>query len=186
MRASNVFNVRASVIRRVWSALLIGCMSLGWAAAANAQRSTPVKNVDEPGRDAFDVPIEFSSSGCLRECTDFSAFDGTTFLFNGPVVPDDKRLVVRSVSARLGSESQYISISFQSSRVIADQNARWAYFGPYFRVHPVTSSATLWGMTSDAFFTIDPGEPIRVRVRIDDANGFVGYVAVSGYFIDAE
>ena len=50
MRASNVFNVRASVIRRVWSALLIGCMSLGWAAAATVMALWPMRRTSPPTR----------------------------------------------------------------------------------------------------------------------------------------
>lgn len=97
-------------------------------------------------------------------------------------MPAGKRLVVQWVSASLPAASSFNSISFQKTRVVANQGTLWEYHGPYFFITP---AGDLPGMNSGAFFTVEPGESPHIRVKVSDLSNFVGSVTIGGYLIDA-
>ena len=102
---------------------------------------------------------------------------------DAPAVPDGKRLVVTWVSASLPSSSSVNSIAFQSSRIIANQRAIWQFHGPFFQAG---NSGSLRGMSSGAFFTVEPLESPHIRLSLGNPNNVFGSISIGGYLIDAE
>ena len=150
------------------------------AEPVSAQRAVPITNADERGRVPYNLTVEFSTSGCLFNCSNFALFSDTTMLFDAPAVPTGKRLIVEWVSASLPASSSANSISFQSSRIIANQRALWQYHGPYYGV----SGTDLRGMSSGAFFSYGPGETPHIRVYLTAASGFLASISIGGYLIE--
>lgn len=67
---------------------------LGADGAFGQVRPAYTKNVDEPGRLPYEQIIEFSRFGCsTTNCSKFRLLGGT-FLFDAPLVPAGKRLVL--------------------------------------------------------------------------------------------
>lgn len=140
-----------------------------------------IKDLNTPGRRPYEAQIEFFSSGCSRNCTNFLSF-GSVLLFDGPPVPAGKRLVIEWVSAELPANNVYNSISLQSSRIIANQSVKWQYFGPFFQTSPEN---ILHGMSSAAFTTYGPGEAPHIRLQINSINNYFANITISGYLIKA-
>ena len=157
------------------------CVQGAFIPEASAQiRAAYTKNVNEPGREPYNITVEFSSLSCIFNCSNFAQFSGV-LLFNAPPVPAGKRLIVLSVSAQLPSNNAFNSISFQSQRVISNQRAKWQFHGPFYS----NESGILWGMSSEAFFTYEPGETPMIRVGLGDSNNYFSSISIGGYLIDA-
>lgn len=168
----------------LWVAFVATCaMLLVSMGAFAATRAVPTKDVDEPGRDPYNVTVEFSETGCLLNCSRLEVFDEDIVLMDAPAVPDGKRLVVTWVSASLPSSSSVNSIAFQSSRIIANQRAIWQFHGPFFQAG---NSGSLRGMSSGAFFTVEPLESPHIRLSLGNPNNVFGSISIGGYLIDAE
>jgi len=138
------------------------------------------KNVNEPGRQPYEAYVEFTRFGCGGfNCSNFSSL-GNVMVFDGPLVPAGKRLVVRKLSGRLPNDgSQDVSILLQQSQVISQQLVKFGFYGPFF------TQFTLPAFSTDAFVTYGPGERPHFNVVLPSANNFVAYVTITGYLIDA-
>ncbi len=138
-------------------------------------------NSDIPGREPYNMWLEYSSTGCSQNCSNFFSL-GAVLLFEAPPIPAGKRLIVQSVSGEFPGNTAQNSISFQSTRVLSNQRAIWQFHGPFYATTP---AGTLWGMTSSAFFTIESGQSPLIRVRLGGASSFVGGISINGYLINA-
>ena len=149
-------------------------------------RPALVKNTDEAYRQPYQVYAEFfpntSGNGCQNpNCSNFTGFSNA-FLFDLPVVPAGKRLVIRHVSGRLGTgQTAELSVYFQDSQIFFPQNVRWSFFGPFFS----TAGGGMAAFGSDANFSYGPGERPHVNLFLPGHNNYIGYITVSGYLIDA-
>ena len=140
-----------------------------------------VSSNSEPGRQPYVASMGFSQFGCFTtECSNFTK-SGAAILFDGPVVPEGKRLIIQYVSGRLPNEDGVdISVALQSQQVLSQFSVIWGFYGPFFG-----QSATR-GFSSGAFATYGPGDRPHVHVILPTPNNFVGQVNISGYLIDAE
>ena len=165
------------------AALVAGAIgALAPADVAAQIRPAYTKNVNEPGREPYNVSVEFTQSGCMANCANFFNFGGSVRLFDGPIVPAGKRLVVLSVSAELPSSSSINSISFQDSPILANQRAKWQFHGPFYASTP---AGELWGMSAGTVFTVEPGQAPHIRLRLGAPNNFFASITIGGYLIDA-
>lgn len=160
----------------------IGALSIGQAVAQ--VRPSYVKNVDEPGRTPYSTSMEFTTSACSSNCSNLTTLWGVT-VFDGPVVPAGKRLVVQWVSGDIASANEHISVGVQSGRIISNQWTIWQFAGPFYSFD--SGGTPLYSFGTPAFFTVEPGQSPHFRLRISDASP-VNYsmtLFVSGYLIDA-
>lgn len=148
-----------------------------WSVGVN--NTVLVKNLNEPGREPYEYGIEFDSSSCSFNCSNFAHL-GQVIVFDGPVVPAGKRLIVQHVSGRLpNTGSDEVSVLLQAQQVLAQQTVKWAFYGPFF------IQSTMPGFSAEAFATYGPGERPHFNLRLPVANNFLAYVSIAGYLIDA-
>ena len=161
--------------RCVTAALLAVGASVALAAPPSSGGGvTSVKNVDEEGRVPYLAYMQFSFAGCnlATDCANYST-NGSTVLFDGPIVPVGKRLVIKWVSAWFAAN--YPNIVLQSAQAFESVAIKWAFYGPFYN----------YGMSSPAFLTYGPSE--RPHVQVGGITSQVyGYVTISGYLIDAQ
>jgi len=140
-----------------------------------------VKNVNEPGREPYEAYVEFSRFGCSGfACENFNTL-GDIILFDGPVVPAGKRLIVKKLSGRLPNNSvQDVSIVLQQTQIVSQQLVKFGFYGPFFG-----QFNGLAGFSTDAFVTYGPGERPHFNAILPSGNNFIGYVTLTGYLIDA-
>ncbi|WP_347985961.1 hypothetical protein [Methylomonas sp. AM2-LC] len=140
-----------------------------------------VKNVDQPGRQPYEMWIEFGTSYCSFNCSNIYSYGGVT-LFDGPAVPAGKRLIIQGVSASIPANSSMITISLQTSQILSNQYVKWQYSGPYYLQY---TSGNSYGMSSPTFVEYGPGESPHLRIYTANPNSVIGNVTLNGYLIDA-
>ena len=145
----------------------------------NINGTVPVENVDEPGRQPYEAYIEFTRFSCSGfNCSNFASL-GDVVLFDGPVVPSGKRLVLQHVSGRVpNAGTDNVSVLLQQSQVLSQQLVKWGFYGPFFPQFSLTA------FSAPAYTTYGPGERPHLNLILPAGNNFVGYIALSGYLID--
>jgi hypothetical protein len=167
---------------------LVFLFTLGFTGAflsdeAVAQiRPAYTKNVDEPGRQPYEVWVEFTKFGCSWNCKDFLDFS-PNYLFDLDPVPAGKRWVIVKASGRIPTVDPSAAVALQSQVIISFQFVKWSFHGPFF---PMTSvNAGLSGFSADVFTTYGPGEIPHINVYAPDPSNYFSYIVLSGYLIDA-
>lgn len=159
---------------------ILSVVAPGAMAQVRIVRIELVKNVDEPGRAPYEVYVEFTQDGCsIGGCSNFYFDIEGLVLFDLPPVPAGKRLIIRHVSGRLPGSSELLAhVGFQSQREFFFRFVKWSFFGPFY---PGAGQ----GFNSEAYLTYAPGEQPHVHLVVPDQNAGIGFLQISGYFIDA-
>ncbi len=175
---------RASLNRAAKTCLLLASSMLCASGVMAQTRAALVRNVDEPGHQPYELTVEFKNTECFRNCTSVT-FGNLVSLVTGPAIPAGKRFIVLSISAMLAAYNSINSVSLQTAPLAANQNVKWQSFGPFFGV-PIQGAYPMYGMSSPAYTTIEPGEPLYIRVSYNSpgAGFLVNNVTLSGYLID--
>jgi hypothetical protein len=142
------------------------------------------KNADEPGRQPFEIIVEYDPTQCDTNCVNFSGFGGKVLVFDSdPPVPANHRWVIKHISGLLPTGSGTDAfIALQTQQVLSQQNLKFSYSGPFYPV----LAGTQEGFTSDVFTTIDPGQRAHVQVRSSlFSSGILSNISLSGYLIAA-
>jgi hypothetical protein len=159
-------------------AVIVSIITLNPGESAAQVRAATTKNIDEPGRQPYEVWVDFNFAGCEVGCSNYTSL-GDIAIFDLPPVPAGKRLVIRHISGRLPTTSLEAHVAFQAQRVMALQSLKWTFFGPFYL------SSNMVGFSSEVFTTYGPGETPHVNLYIPSHNSFFADMAVSGYLIDA-
>lgn len=165
----------------------------GGPAIADAIKTVIIRNPDEPGRTPAEFQARFSAFDCLdNTCSSFQG-GGPMLLDLEPPVPAGKRLVVRHVSGvLLTRETCDVSavgcaVAFQQTTQPDLDQFKWSFWGPFF-VRPYNNGqAQQIAFSTDAFFTVGPGERPHAWIRHPPIAGpnLVSSIVLSGYLINA-
>jgi hypothetical protein len=152
----------------------------GWSLA----KITPIWNLDEPGREPWEVRAELTSLGCVADsdCSEFtSGLD--YFKFDLPTIPAKKRWVVQTVSGvfklSLG-QNLHIELTSGPYSFLRFDNLKWAFGGPFFAGFPDSSLI----FNANLFVTFGPGETPSVIISKRTGPYFYSVIVFSGYLID--
>jgi hypothetical protein len=105
---------------------------------------------------------------------------GSVVLFDAPLVPAGKRLILQNISGRVPNNgADDVSVILQQSQVLSQQLVKWGFYGPFF------TQGSMVGFSSQLFTTYGPGEQPHFNLALPDVNNFIGYITISGYLIDS-
>lgn len=171
----------------IWMAAgfaILAAVISGIAAApaiAQAVKAALVKNVDEPGRQPFEVNVDFTSSGCSSHCVNFISSGTARNFATDPPVPMGKRWVVTEISGSIPSSSSIGNyMLLQDQQCFCFTVSKFYYWGPFISV-----AGVLQGFNAPVFTTIGPGERAHLYLEISAANNNFGDIVLSGYLIDS-